>query len=1242
MLNEVILREHIYQQVIKTRSAKDLFDLFNILGYPESVILDPSAKRKKSDFDFRKEDEERIKDIFSILSFDKNLPVFLLETTTLHPSFVRSVASTFDKQYLQFLLIFTTDYSEISFVFPDKEKIEAGKHKLKLTKLTLDKEDIKSKRDYYSVIQTLANLEYEDKASWREVWRKWKKAFSVERVTDEFFERYKEVFFKLRDELHKQRIPSKESHEFTLQFLNRIMFIYFISKKNWLEKSKFVDWLWSSYKELGKFNSNEFYEEWLKQVFLKAFNNRSNEIKGLPDEVVKAISNVPYLNGGLFRENELDNLNVKIADSVFKEILNFFESYNFTVKEDMPLESEVAVDPQMIGYVYESLAQVAEDIYDSDDDLSDIWGIFYTPRVEVYFMCKRSLVEYLSKNLSEIPKEKFYHLIFDQIEERDKVENWFSTSDLWRKLEDALNNLSVIDPACGSGAFLVGMLNVVTELYKMVYKHMGGSLDDFKIKNRVIQNSLYGVDVMPWAIHAAELRLWLQLIVETEFKKEELRQHPLLPSLNLNLRVGDSLVQEIGGISFNLRTNNLKEHLKKKLEALKQEKRKYFENSSTAKFKTPEEVKEEEIRLFEEIIDERIESLEVDIQVFEKEIKSAKSQVTLAGEHITDKKKINENEEKIEINNREIDKLKSVKQHLKDPEKKPFVWDIDFAEIFSDKKGFDIVVGNPPYVRQEIINPPNKLKSEVTTEEKKRYKDKLIESVKERFPVVKDLRKRSDYYIYFYFHGLSLLNANGTFCFITSNSWLDVEYGKGLQEFLCKYVPITAIYDNPKRSFTHADVNTIIALFGAPEAKQRSLGDWLSGMNGGNERIWPNIKSVAKFVMFKKPFEEVLSSQNLVNIENLKVKVKGEGITELVRNVVSTNDYRVFPALQEDLLEDGWEYPDGYKNDRFKSGSYEGNKWGTKYLRTPEVFYTILEKGGDKLVELGKIAKVTRGFTTGANEFFYLDGKAQNVWKIEQEFLKPVIKSPKECEGVVIDPKKLQFKVFFCDKPKSDLKGTNALKYIEYGETHEIVVKSGGRQGKKVKGYHKLETIRGRTLWYELPQLPSADVLFRQFFNEVFNFPINPDGLLTDHTFYFVNLKDKKDIRKFGFVLNSSITWLFTELQGRKNMGEGVLTTYGPEIRPLIIFNPDIIVDDDLMAFNKLCKRPAGTVFVELGINPSKSIREQEPNPLQDRAELDNIIFDDLGLTQEERKEVYWSICELVKQRIDKAKSLRE
>ena len=609
---------------------------------------------------------------------------------------------------------------------------------------------------------------------------------------------------------------------------------------------------------------------------------------------------------------------------------------------------------------------------------------------------------------------------------------------------------------------------------------------------------------------------------------------------------------------------------------------------------------------------------------------------------IIDEKKVKESEQKIETNNKEIEKLKSVKQHLKDPEKKPFVWDIDFAEIFAEKNGFDIVIGNPPYVRQEMISPPNKLKSEVTTEDKKAYKNKLIESVKERFSVLKDLGKRSDYYIYFYFHGLSLLNDHGTFCFITSNSWLDVEYGKILQEFLCKYVPITAIYDNPKRSFTHADVNTIIALFGAPEAKQRSLGDWFNGVTGGNEKVWPNIRGVAKFVMFKKPFEEVLSSQNLVSIENVKVKEKGKEITDLVKNVVSTNDYRIFPTLQEDLLEDGWEYPENYKNGRFKSGSYEGNKWGGKYLRAPDIFYTILEKGEGNLVELGKIAKIRRGFTTGANEFFYLNEEAQKKWKIEKEFLKPIIKSPKECEGIIVDPIKLHFKVFICNKSKSELKYTNALNYIEWGENQTIEVKSGAGQGKKVKGYHKLETVKGRRLWYELPQLLSADILFRQFFNEIFNYPINSDNILTDHTFYYVSIKDKKDIPKFGFVLNSSLSWLFTELQGRKNMGEGVLTTYGPEMRSLIIFNPKTIQESSMKVFDKLCKRPVESVYKELNINPDKPIREQEPDPLPDRAELDNIIFDELGLTKEERKEVYRSVCELVKQRLDKARSLRE
>lgn len=1250
MDNDLELRKEIHENLRKIKTAKDIFSLLKKLNYPENVVFDISSKRKKSTFDFKKEDEQRIKEIYSVLSFDEKLHVFLLEVSTLTPSFIRSVTSTFDKQYLHFLLIFSSDYSEIVFVFPNREKIEAGKHKLKLTKLIVNRDEI-----HYTDIQTLSNISYEGEGNWRDIWRKWKKAFSVERVTEDFFEDYKNIFFTLRNELNKQSVPIKESHEFTLQFLNRIMFIYFISKKKWLEHPRFMEWVWTAYKKLNKYGSDEFYEKWLRQIFFKAFNNRSNELAGLPGDIIKAISNSPYLNGGLFRENGLDNLKIKISDKMFERIFEFFEKYNFTIKEDMPLEQEVAVDPQMIGYVYESLANVAEEIYDRND-----LGIFYTPRVEVDFMCRRSLVEYLSKHLPEVPKEKFYHLIFDLPEEKEKIEKWFSENNLCSKLEEILDELSVVDPACGSGAFLVGMLNVLAEVYRSINKHLNRNLTDFQLKNRIIQYSLYGVDVMTWAIHAAELRLWLQLIVETEFKKEELRKHPLLPNLNLNLRIGDSLVQEIGGISFNLKTNNLKPHLKKKLEDLKQEKRKYFENSPTAKFKTPEEVKAEEIRLFEEIIDERIESLETDIEVLENSEKKKEKQTGLFGSEINieaknikkEKEEIEKIEKKIQDNKKEIENLKKVKELLKEPDKKPFVWDIDFAEIFAEKNGFDIVIGNPPYVRQEMISPPNKLKSEVTLEDRREYKEKLINSVKKVFPVVENIDKKSDYYIYFYFHGLGLLNEKGTFCFITSNSWLDVGYGKELQEFLCKYVPILGIYDNPKRSFAHADVNTIIALFGAPKfAEEKTIHGFKIS---GNENNWPMLNHTAKFVMFKKPFEEVVNSKNLIEIENIKVETKGEGITELVKNVKKTDDYRCFPILQGDLLEDGWEYPENYQKEkgRFKAGSYEGNKWGGKFLRAPDIFYTILEKGKGKLVRLGDIAEVRRGFTTGANEFFYLPSKyfdikeeekyyklipkeegLPNDIKIEKEFLKPVIKSPRECKTILINPNDLKYKVFMCHKTKNELKGTGALKYIEWGENVKVEIKQGSDEGKKIKGFQNISTVKNRELWYSLQSNFGANIFIQMSFNDTFPFYYSQKKMLADARLYEIKIKDFNS-EQLALSLNSTLSVIFMELFGRSNLGEGALDFKVYEAKKILFIIKNI-------RNNKILRRKPNPIFTELGFDPSKPIREQEPKPLPDRAELDKIIFDELGLSEEEKKEVYWAVAELVKQRIDKAKSVK-
>ncbi|MEM5833912.1 MAG: DNA methyltransferase, partial [Candidatus Aenigmatarchaeota archaeon] len=706
------LRVKIGEFIRKINSAESIYELFRLLNYPNEVLLSVQFERKIEDFQIKEEIKEKINKIYAVLHFDRNFFVFIVELkrgASFSSTLIREVAKSFSKKYENFFLIFaSSNYYTLLFVFPEFERIDVGKYKLKITKLFLQIDD-----PYYTAIEVLSNLYYEGEKNWIDVYNKWREAFSVERVTKEFFEDYKRIFFKIRDELRKQGISKSDSHEFALQLLNRIMFIYFIAKKGWLNKDKrFMKTFWNSYKEevkKGNAKKDTFYSVWLKNLFFKAFNNRQNEIKDLPEYWIKVFSNFPYLNGGLFLENRLDKLDVKLNDDLFLEIFEVFDKYNFTIKEDMPLEQEVAVDPVMIGYVYESLAQVAEEIYDRND-----LGIFYTPRIEIDFMCRRALVEYLSKHLPDIPKEKIYELVFD--EEKENVEKFLKEINAWRRIEEALDNLTVVDPACGSGSFLVGMMNVLFELYKIIYKNLNRKWSAFNLKSSIVSRSLYGVDVMPWAIRAAELRLWLQLIIEEEFTPEQLKEKPLLPNFEFNLRVGDSIVQEIDGIIFDLKNIQLSEKLKKKLYDLKKEKENYY-NNLKMKFQSKEDILAEEIRLFEEIIEERLSELKQNTEKLKEDLKRLEKgiQKDLFGRTIkTPEEEIKKNKikDKIESNLSEINKLEELKSKLKEairnPELKPFVWEIDFAEIFSTKGGFDIVIGNPPYVRQEKISPPTK------------------------------------------------------------------------------------------------------------------------------------------------------------------------------------------------------------------------------------------------------------------------------------------------------------------------------------------------------------------------------------------------------------------------------------------------------------------------------------------------------------------------------------------------------
>jgi len=1208
-------RDYVLKIIPEINSPDKVYELFRGLGYPEDKLLDPSYKRRIEDFDFAKEEKEKIINIYTVFNYDKKLQIFLIEVKSLSTPFIRYLTKRLSERFHCFLLILTADYREYTLVFPEFERVEVGRHRLKLTRLNLDRENT-----YHTDLLAISNIGIKgDEESWRDIWNKWKNAFSVKKVTDEFFENYKNAFFELRKTFENQKIPVKQAHELTQQFLNRLMFLYFLSKKRWLNNdTKFIKWYWERYKEekrKGNVEEDSFYDKWLKILFLEAFNNGYSHPSYHPSDVREILADAPYLNGGLFRRNELDELPFKITDNLFEMVFNFFEKYNFTIREELPLDVEVAVDPKMIGYVYESLSNVAEDIYERQD-----LGIFYTPTTEVDFMCRRSLVEYLSNHLSDIPKEWIYKLIFD--EDKEEVSRYISKNNLWYHLEELLDNLAVVDPACGSGAFLVGMLHVLTELYHLIYAFIKREMTDFELKKKIIGNSLYGVDVMPWAVHSAELRLWLQLIIEGEIPYEQRKLYPLLPNLNMKLRVGDSLVQEVGGINLHIRDSRLSPALKRQLLTLKTEKEKYYNNDPTAKFKSIEALQREELRIFTNILDERIINIQKEIQVLE----SAKRhlQTEMFGKTNQEEQK-HLFEEQIKALKQDIDRLRETKSKIQSPEHKPFVWDIDFAEIFGDKGGFDIVIGNPPYVRQEKIAPPNKLRSEVSLEDKKQYKEKLLHSIQVHYPFIKKIDKKSDYYIYFYFHGLSLLNDKGIFCFITSNSWLDVGYGKDLQEFLLKYCHIKAIYDNEaKRSFEHADVNTIIALLGPPQITK-------------NGKDWHALKETARFVMFKKPFEEVINTKNLLAIE------KADSIEK-------TESYRVYPVKQETLLEEGWEIPEeeeeiatpsapndkgkavierskGMKQsktllkEKFSTGKYEGNKWGGKYLRAPDIFFTILEKGKGKLVRLGDIAEVRFGIKTGANEFFYLDEARIKEWGIEEEFLKPVIKSPRECKSILIKPEDLKYKVFMCHKDKKNLKGTNALKYIEWGEK---------------QGFHKRPTCASRQRWWDLGEWEFPDMIWSDAYNDRYATFKVPKSHYADKRFFYIYPHDNKLFEITRLYLNSVIIPLFIEIEGIVNLGEGVIYTNVYWLKKLPVFY-NMEITFSLKSFEG---KKVNSIFTELGINPARPIREQKPNPLPDRKALDDIVFDILGLTEDERNEVYWSVCELVKHRLEKARSV--
>ena len=1058
-------------------------------------------------------------------------------------------------------------------------------------------------------------------------------AFDVEAVTKQFFEEYKDIFSILEDDLKKQANDHTWAHDYSLQFLNRCMFIYFIQRKGWLGNDcDFLLNFWKGYQRSGQ-GQNSFVDNWLRVLFFEAFNNKFHGgHKYFPPEIKEALSLAPYLNGGLFTENKFDQEHKAIvSDRRFEQVLKFLERYNFTIAEDSPLDKEVAVDPEMIGKVYESLVNVSEEV----DERGEA-GIFYTPRTEIDLMCRLSLVDHLANHFGKDRKELLYQLTFAlEPDEKTDADKAVTTAALWPALNERLHDITLLDPACGSGSFLVGMLNILDDLQERANRQLGVTEAPYERKKRIIGQSLYGVDVMEWASHVAELRLWLALIIDTEFSREELhvRREPLLPHFSFKIRCGDSLVQEVGGINLGHGSDSrLIPHrqFKRQIEQLKDEKLKFYNNDATGKLKSVDAIRNEEKRLFLEMLNARHQNIQEEIKSRRRKLEGPQTyQIGLDGKgaarpHQMDLE-ANKYRQEIENFTAELTQTEAARKALDTAREVPFVWDIAFVEIFeSEKEGFDIVIGNPPYVRQESIAAPVVHGIQIT-DDKKEYKAKLALSVYQAFPrffgykassntVAHKIDARSDLYIYFYLHGLSLLNDKGSFCFITSNSWLDVGYGADLQEFLLKHCHVKMVLDNQvKRTFANADVNSIIALFSPPDDRT----DW-------------GLEKTARFVMFRVPFEHVLSPVIFDEIEEATERK-------------ATKEYRVFPIQQGKLLEDGCEIPEEEETGKtasplIKTARYIGNKWGGKYLRAPNIYWTILEKGANYSRSLSELFDGERYLNTGgADGFFIIDNAVKSssgcfrvyndnvtlesntpfTGEIEQEYLVPLLKDYTKTDKRIEISGHDAYCLVIQEQPSNKVK-----EYIKWGEK---------------QGYNKRSVTKTQHPWYRPTRqmLSSAKILVPRSFSDSYAIYYNPRNYLS---LRFYRLHPKLDEVALAAYLNTTLVALIIETLGNRSLGLGVLDFFMADFLSLRI--PVILNKDLKAAFNKLKNSTVLPVKEEYGFRVDEVSGQTNFQPRLERTQLDDVVFDTLNLTKGERDAIYEAIIGLVEARQKKAGSV--
>lgn len=684
-----------------------------------------------------------------------------------------------------------------------------------------------------------------------------KEAFSVEKLSKAFFDEYKKHYdifcdFMVSKPNIRQTIfngDEKGIRDFNKKLLGRIVFLYFIQKKGWLGVPAKSDWGKGDFDFLTNLfkntkNPDLFYSELLSKLFFDTLNTKRKD--DLIELVKGELCRIPYLNGGLFEEDDKKHRNLIFPANLFKSLFDFFNQYNFTIYEDDPNDHTVAVDPEMLGHIFENLLE------DNKDK-----GAYYTPKEIVHYMCQESLIEYLTTWFENKGYEVVGYIGFNKpdqpklfsanegrkgqlVMETDnkttgkQIDRILIEKLLKKKLDDddkklikkhsvefhnALDNVKICDPAIGSGAFPMGLLHEIFTAKQTLHTFEHGNTKSFDasgVKLNIIQNSIYGVDIEKGAVDIARLRFWLSLIVDEEKPKA-------LPNLDYKIVVGNSLVSKLGDAIIDIDwTLNETSHglfgadlAKQKGDLLKKisKEQKEFFNPASDKKKLAADIRKLKIDLL-------ITQLELMIST-----KGIETKPNGIGKKLA---------EQTELYLQTLGWKNSIKdlQKLKNKPELPlhfFDWKLDFPEVLNEQvisnSGFDIVIGNPPYVFS---------------------RDNLSQIEKDNYNKLYKLTQfKINLYILFIEKGYSLLNKNsGVFFYITPNNWLTLDTNSDLREFILSKTKNIKILQNYANVFESASVDTVI------------LGFKNNGQSSVDYLEWVDKKPI---ILNKKPTSDYLS-----------------------------------------------------------------------------------------------------------------------------------------------------------------------------------------------------------------------------------------------------------------------------------------------------------------------------------------------------------------------------------------------